>query len=82
MPWSGTCRLHGLGRFAACDTASGPHLILIGLLIAGPCCALLSARWALTAAVTFIAPVLGTAEGIPDHIFATAAQYTLLAAAA
>jgi hypothetical protein len=67
---------------AVCDTASGPHLILIGLLITGPCCALLSARWALTAAVTCVALMLGTAEGMPDHIFATAAQYTPLAAVA
>ena len=24
---------------AACDAATGPHLIMIGLLICGPCCA-------------------------------------------
>jgi hypothetical protein len=31
------------GVIAACDAASGPHLILIGLLIIGPVCALLTA---------------------------------------
>ena len=35
---------------AACDAATRPQLILIGLLICGPCCALLTARWAPTAA--------------------------------
>jgi len=67
---------------AACDTASGPHLILIGVLVTGPCCALLTARWALTAAVSCAAVALGVALGVPDRIFATATQYALLAAVA
>ncbi len=52
------------------DAASGPHLILIGLLIAGPCCALLTARWTLTAAASGFAVVLGVVLGVPDQIFA------------
>jgi cation:H+ antiporter len=67
---------------AVCDAATGPHLILIGVLAAGPCCALLTARWALTAAATGYALALGTVLGVPDHIFATAVQYALLAAVA
>jgi cation:H+ antiporter len=67
---------------AAADAASGPHLILIGLLIAGPCCALLTARWALTAAATSYAIALGIALGVPDQIFATTTQYALLATVA
>ena len=67
---------------AACDAASGPHLILIGLLIAGPCCALLTARWALTAAASGFALALGVALGVPDQIFATTTQYAFLAAVA
>jgi cation:H+ antiporter len=67
---------------AACDAASGPHLILIGLLIAGPCCALLTARWALTAVASGFAVVLGVALGVPDQIFATITQYAFLAAVA
>ena len=67
---------------AAVDAASGPHLILIGLLIAGPCITLLTARWALTAAATSYAIALGTALGVPDQIFATTTQYALLAAVA
>jgi cation:H+ antiporter len=67
---------------AACDAAAGPHLILIGVLAVGPGCALLTARWALTAAATCYALVLGAVLGVPDHIFDTPAQYTLLAALA
>ena len=67
---------------AACDAASGPHLILIGVLIAGPCCAVLTARWALTAAASGFALVLGVLLGVPDQIFATITQYALLAAVA
>jgi hypothetical protein len=67
---------------AACDAASGPHLILIGLLIAGPCCALLTARWALTAAASGVAVAFGIVLGLPDQIFATVTQYAFLAAVA
>ena len=67
---------------AACDAASGPHLILIGVLVAGPCCALLTARWAETAAASCFALALGVVLGVPDQIFATVTQYAFLAAVA
>lgn len=67
---------------AACDAASGPRLILIGLLICGPCCALLTARWPLTAASGGFAVALGIVLGVPDQIFATPTQYALVAAVA
>jgi hypothetical protein len=67
---------------AASDAASGPHLILIGLLIAGPCCALLTARWLPTAVVGGYALALGVVLGVPDQIFATMTQYAFLAAVA
>jgi cation:H+ antiporter len=67
---------------AACDAASGPHLILIGLLIAGPCCALLTARWLPTAIAGCYALALGVVLGVPDQIFATITQYAFLAAVA
>jgi hypothetical protein len=62
--------------------ASGPHLILIGLLITGPVCALLTGRWALTAAASCLAVALGVTLGVPDQIFATVTQYLFLAAVA
>ena len=67
---------------AACDAASGPRLILIGLLIVGPCCALLTGRWALTATASCFALGLGVVLGVPDQIFATMTQYAFLTAVA
>jgi hypothetical protein len=67
---------------AACDAATGPHLILIGVLAIGPCCALLTARWQLAAAATCYALALGAVLGVPDRIFTTTGQYALLAAVA
>ena len=58
------------------------HLILIGLLIAGPCCALLTARWALTAAPAASPSRSGSSSAFPDQIFATITQYAFLAAVA
>ena len=57
---------------AACDAASGPHLILIGLLIVGPCCALLTARWTLTATASCFALALGVVLGVLDPAGTTA----------
>jgi cation:H+ antiporter len=67
---------------AACDAASGPHLPLIGLLIVGPCCGLLTARWAPTATAGCFVLTLAVLVSIPDQIFATAIQYAFLAAVA
>jgi hypothetical protein len=67
---------------AACDAASGPHLILIGLLIAGPSCALFTGQWALTAVTSCFALALGVVLGFPDQVFATVTQYASLAAVA
>ena len=87
LPGWSTGRLWALSLLAclvvaACDAASGPHLILIGLLACGPCCALLTARWPLTAACTGFAVALGIVLGVPDQIFATATQYAFVAAVA
>jgi hypothetical protein len=67
---------------AACDAATGRHLILIGLLIVGPCCALLTGRWRQTALTGLLALALGTLTAVPDGIWATPEQYTFLAAVA
>jgi len=67
---------------AVCDAASGPHLVLVGLLIAGPCCALLTARWVPTAVASGFALGLAVLVSIPDQIFATITQYAFLAALA
>ena len=70
------------GVIAASDAASGPHLILIGLLTIGPVGALLTGRWTLTAAASCLAVALGVGLGVPDQIFATVTQYVFLAAVA
>jgi cation:H+ antiporter len=67
---------------AACDAASGPHVILIGLLITGPCCALLTGRWMPTAVASCFAVALGVVLGVPDQIFATVTQYAFVSAVA
>jgi cation:H+ antiporter len=67
---------------AAVDAATGHRLILMGLLAFGPCCALLSGRWRRTAATGAVALGLGVLLGVPDQVFATATQYTFLAAVA
>jgi hypothetical protein len=70
------------GAVAACDAATGPRIILIGLLASGPCCALLTGRWAPTASVSVLALGLGVALGLPDQIFATFIQYAFVGAVA
>jgi hypothetical protein len=49
-----------------------PGVILIGLLIAGPCCALFTGRWLATAVAGAWAVALAAVVGIPDGIWATA----------
>ena len=54
---------------AGIDAGLGHHVILIGLLIAGPCCALLTGRWARTASAGIWAVVLASLLGLPDGIW-------------
>ena len=67
---------------ATVDAVTGHRIILMGLLAAGPCCALLSGRWRRTAATGLLALGLGVLLGVPDHVFATYTQYAFLAAIA
>jgi hypothetical protein len=67
---------------ATCDAVIGSRLILIGLLIVGPCCALLTGRWVITGVTGGFALVLGTLLGVPDGIFATYPHYAFLTAIA
>jgi cation:H+ antiporter len=56
---------------AATDATLGHHVILIWLLIAGPCCGLLTGRWAWTAAAGAWAVALALLLGLPDGIWGT-----------
>ncbi len=65
---------------ALTDAALGPRFILIGLLIAGPCCALFTSQRARAAQVGAVAVLLALVLALPDGIWDTPAQLTLTAA--
>ena len=63
---------------AATDAILGRHVILIGLLIAGPCCGLLTGRWVRTATVGAWAIALAVILGLPDGIWGTSTHLVFL----
>jgi cation:H+ antiporter len=65
---------------AACDALLGRRVILMGLLIVGPCCALLTGRWRPAALAGAWALLLAVPLAIPDGIWATPTQAAFLAA--
>jgi cation:H+ antiporter len=60
------------------DALSGERLILIGLLIAGPCCAALTGRWPRTALSGALAVGLAVLLGVPDGVWGTATHLAFL----
>ena len=67
---------------AAIDAALGNRAVLIGLLIVGPCCVVLTGRWVPTALTGVCVISLAVALGFPDGIWGTATFFTWLAAVA
>jgi hypothetical protein len=65
---------------AAADTVLGHHAILIGLLIIGPCCGLLTGRWIHTATAGAWAIALAVALGVPDGIWGSWTHLAFLTA--
>ncbi len=65
---------------ACVDAILGRHVILIGLLITGPCCALLTARWTLAAAASAWAIALAIVLGLPDQVWGTTTHLVFLGA--
>jgi len=65
---------------AAIDAATGHHLILIGLLVTGPCIALPTGRWLPTALAGTWACSLAVLLGLPDGIWATATHIAFVTA--
>ncbi|HEY2074977.1 MAG TPA: hypothetical protein VGH53_01450, partial [Streptosporangiaceae bacterium] len=64
------------------DAATGPRVVLIGLLAVGPCIALLTGRW-LPAAITGVwACGLAVLLGLPDGIWATGTHLAFVSAIA
>ena len=67
---------------AAADAALGTRVVLIGLLIAGPCCVLLTGRWVPTGLTGLWATGLAVALGVPDGVWGTYTHLAFLAAVA
>ncbi|HEY6313390.1 MAG TPA: hypothetical protein VIY52_21645 [Streptosporangiaceae bacterium] len=67
---------------AAADAALGTRAILIGLLIIGPCCVVLTGRWVPTALTGVWVTGLAVVLGLPDGIWGTAIFFTWLGAVA
>jgi hypothetical protein len=65
---------------AARDAILGHDVILIALLIVGPCCGLLSGRWAPTATAGAWAVALAVLLGFPDGIWGTWTQFMFVGA--
>jgi hypothetical protein len=65
---------------AAADAGLGHRVVLIGLLIVGPCSVLLTGRWVLTGLTGLFAIGLAVALGIPDGIWGTSTHLAFLAA--
>jgi cation:H+ antiporter len=64
---------------AGTDAILGSHVILIGLLILGPCCALLTGRWTRTGIAGALAIALAVLLGLPDGIWGTSTHAVFLA---
>jgi hypothetical protein len=71
-----------IASIAAVDAATGPHVVLIGLLIIGPCIALLTGQWLPTTLSGVTACGLAVVLGVPDGIWATATHIAFVTAVA
>ena len=75
-------RRAGAGVVAATDAVLGHRVVLIGLLIIGPCCVLLTGRWAPTMLTGLWVIGMAVVLGLPDDIWATATHLVFLGAVA
>jgi cation:H+ antiporter len=66
----------------AIDAATGHRVVLIGLLIVGPCIALLTGRWLPVTITGAWACCLAVLLGLPDGIWATGTHLAFIAATA
>lgn len=64
----------------SCRRDSRTRVILIGLLMIGPCCALFSARRVSTAQAGVMAVGLALLLAVPDGIWGTVAQFAITGA--
>ena len=64
---------------AVVDNFFAHRIVLIGLLVLGPCCALVGRRWRATALIGALSTVLAGVSGVTDGLWGTA-SYTLFLA--
>jgi hypothetical protein len=64
------------------DAGLGRRVVLIGLLVIGPCCVLLTGRWVPTGLTGLWAIGLATVAALPDGIWGTGTFVAFLAAVA
>jgi cation:H+ antiporter len=74
--------LGGSSLVAVTDALLGSRVILIGLLIVGPCCVLLTGRWVPTALTAGGTIGLAVLLGLPDGIWGTQTHLLFVAAVA
>ena len=67
---------------AAIDAATGHRVVLIGLLIVGPCIAMLTGRWVPATITGAWACGLAVLLGLPDGIWATGTHLAFICATA
>ena len=67
---------------AAADAVLGARVVLIGLLIVGPCCVLLTGRWVPTGLTGLWVIGLAAVLGFPDGIWGTSTHLAFLGAVA
>jgi hypothetical protein len=65
---------------AAIDAATGHRVILIGLLVIGPCVALFTGRWLPVSVTGAWACGLAVFLGLPDRIWATSTHLAFISA--
>jgi cation:H+ antiporter len=70
------------GLVASLDAALGPRVVLIGLLITGPCCVLLTGRWVPTGLAGLWTIGLAVVLGLADGIWGSVTHFAFLAAVA
>jgi cation:H+ antiporter len=80
--WMFATGLTWCATVAMLDALSGRHLVLIGLLVAGPCCVLLTGRWQHTAVAGLFAVTLAVVCGWPDGIFGSTEHLVFVASVA
>ena len=67
---------------AITDAGLGHRAVLVGLLIIGPCCALLTGRWVPTGLTGLWVIGLAAVLGLPDGIWGTSTHLVFLGAVA